>query len=393
MKAVQNLSLIRMIAAGLFLMMIVGCAQQVTVDEVEVSVQQESEKLASQFEVMERDLALLYQGEKITHPPRQVGRLRVDQINALQAGYYAIDEGNYAEGIKKLEALLETELNTNEQGDAWGLIAYGYYMAGDFDESINAWNTLLGIEPIKINVEQKALRALYQLYFRQRRLEETVTVIDRLLVLNGELVPELTHAKAIALFELKDWSAVLKNISASQEVARKKEQPVLRRWLIHKYGAYVELGDTASAAAVLAEIKDNYTDDGEYERLLALSPGEMRVLTGEPGGKKPRPKLISHVTPIYPEEAMGSGMVGWVMLLFTVDETGNVQNPVVVENCAAPNQGDKPQCAHSPNAIFDQAALNAIRQSKYEPVVMDGVATTSQALTRVEFWFNSTTNN
>jgi|TARA_B110000196_G_C21137496_1_gene661935 hypothetical protein len=77
----------------------------------------------------------------------------------------------------------------------------------------------------------------------------------------------------------------------------------------------------------------------------------------------------------------------------TADEIGNVQNPVVVENCAAPNEGDKPQCAHSPNAIFDQAALNAIRQSKYEPVVMDGVATTSQGLTRVEFWFNSTTNN
>ncbi len=393
MKAVQNLSLIRMIAAGLFLMMIVGCAQQVTVGEAEVAVQQESERLASEMEAIERDLALLYQGEKITHPPRQVGRLRVEQINALLAGRYAIDEGNYADGIEKLEALLETELNTNEQGDAWGLIAYGYYKAGDFDASINAWNTLLGLEPIKMNVEQRALRALYQLYFRQRRLEETITVIDRLLVLKGELVPELTHAKAMVLFELKDWDGVLKNISASQEVARQKEQPVLRRWLIHKYGAYVELGDTGLATKVLAEIKDNYIDDGEYERLLSLKPGEMRVLTGEPGGKKPRPKLISHVTPIYPEEAMRSGLVGWVMLLFTVDETGNVQNPVVVENCAAPNEGDKPQCAHSPNAIFDQAALNAIRQSKYEPVVMDGVATTSQALTRVEFWLNATTNN
>ena len=393
MKAVQNLSLVRMMAAGLFLMMIAGCVQQVTVDEAEVAVQQESERLASELEAMERDLAALYLGEKITHPPRGVDRLRVDQINGLLAGRYAIDAGNYAEGIEKLEVLLQTELNTNEQGDAWGLIAYGYYMAGDFDASIEAWNTLLDIEPIKMNVEQRALRALYQLYFRQRRLEETVTVIDRLLVLNGELVPELTHAKAMALFELKDWDAVLKNISASEEVARQKEQPVLRRWLIHKYGAYVELGDTALAAAVLVEIKDNYTDDGEYERLLALRPGEMRVLTGEPGGKKPRPKLISHVAPVYPEEAIGNGLVGWVMLLFTVDETGDVRNPVVVENCAAVNEGDKPKCAHSPNNIFDQAALSAIRQSKYEPVVIDGVATTGQALTRVEFWLNPITNN
>ena len=393
MKAVQNLSLIRMMAAGLFLMMIAGCAQQVTVDKTEVAVQHDSERLASEMEAMERDLALLYQGEKITHPPRQVGRLRVDQINGLLSGRYAIDAGNYAEGIEKLEVLLETELNTNEQGDAWGLIAYGYYMAGDFDASINAWNTLLDIEPIKMNVEQRALRALYQLYFRQRRMEETVTVIDRLLVLKGELVPELTHAKAMVLFELKDWDGVLKNISVSEEIARQKEQPVLRHWLIHKYGAYIELGDTASAEKVLAEIKDNYTDDGEYERLLTLKPGEMRVLTGEAGGKKPRPKLISHVAPDYPEDAIGSGLVGWVMLLFTVDETGSVQNPVVVENCAAPNEGDKPQCAHSPNAIFDQAALNAIRQSKYEPVVIDGVATTSQALTRVEFWLNPTANN
>ena len=56
------------------------------------------------------------------------------------------------------------------------------------------------------------------------------------------------------------------------------------------------------------------------------------------------------------------------------------------------NEGDKPQCAHSPSAIFDQAALNAIRQSKYEAVVIDGVATASQALTRVEFWLSPTTN-
>jgi TonB family protein len=224
-------------------------------------------------------------------------------------------------------------------------------------------------------------------------LEETATVIDRLLVLKRELVPELTHAKAMVLFELKDWDGVLKNISASEEVARKKERPILRHWLIHKYGAYIELGDTAAAAKVLAEVKDNYTDDGEYERLMSLKPGEMRVLTGEPSGKKPRSKLILHVAPVYPEEAMGSGLVGWVMLLFTVDETGNVKNPVVVENCAVLNEGDKPQCAHSPNAIFDQAALNTIRQSKYEPVVIDGVATTSQALTRVEFWLSPTTNN
>jgi serine phosphatase RsbU (regulator of sigma subunit) len=118
MKAVQNISLLRMMATGLILMMVAGCAQQATVDEAEVAVQQESDRLASEMEAMEQNLALLYQGEKITHPPRLLDRLRVDQINGLLAGRYAIDEGNYAEGIDKLEALLETELNTNEQGDA-----------------------------------------------------------------------------------------------------------------------------------------------------------------------------------------------------------------------------------------------------------------------------------
>lgn len=231
MKEVQKLSLVGIMATGLFLMTITGCTQQLTVDEAAVVAQLKAERAMRQAEIeaTERDLAALYRGEKITHPPRPVSPLRVDQINGLLRGRDEINAENYAAGIMQLEALLETDLNTNEQGDAWGLIAYGYYMAGDFDASIDAWNTLLDIKPIKMKVETRALRALYQLYFRQRRLEETIAVIDRLLVLNGELYPSLTHAKAMALFELRDWDAVLKNIAATEEVARRQEQPVLRQ--------------------------------------------------------------------------------------------------------------------------------------------------------------------
>ena len=79
-------------------------------------------------------------------------------------------------------------------------------------------------------------------------------------------------------------------------------------------------------------------------------------------------------------------MVGWVMLLFMVTEKGTVDNPVVVDNCATILKKDKTLCENTPNNIFDQAAIEAIKKSRYRPVMVEGVAVPSEAVARVEFY-------
>ena len=63
------------------------------------------------------------------------------------------------------------------------------------------------------------------------------------------------------------------------------------------------------------------------------------------------------VAPTYPRRALRRGLEGWVIIEFTVDKTGKVIDPMVVES--------------NPPNVFDNAALKAVLRFKYKPRVVD----------------------
>ena len=63
------------------------------------------------------------------------------------------------------------------------------------------------------------------------------------------------------------------------------------------------------------------------------------------------------VAPTYPRRALRRGLEGWVIIEFTVDKTGKVVDPIVVES--------------NPPSVFDDAALKAVLRFKYKPRVVD----------------------
>lgn len=67
---------------------------------------------------------------------------------------------------------------------------------------------------------------------------------------------------------------------------------------------------------------------------------------------------IVKVAPIYPSGAQSRGVEGWVLLEFTVTETGAVRDPVVLEA--------------EPSGTFDEAAKRAVVKFKYKPRVENG---------------------
>ena len=64
------------------------------------------------------------------------------------------------------------------------------------------------------------------------------------------------------------------------------------------------------------------------------------------------------VTPVYPPRAQEKGIEGWVVVEFTVTESGSVADASIVDA--------------SPKRIFNRAALRAIRKWKYKPKIVDG---------------------
>jgi protein TonB len=82
-------------------------------------------------------------------------------------------------------------------------------------------------------------------------------------------------------------------------------------------------------------------------------------------------KRTRTVNPVYPESARKRGVEGWVELAFTVTTNGTVED-VEVRNA-------------SPANVFDDAAVRAIRQWRFEPVERNGERVSQRAMVRLKF--------
>lgn len=67
---------------------------------------------------------------------------------------------------------------------------------------------------------------------------------------------------------------------------------------------------------------------------------------------------IVRVAPQYPDRANRRGIEGWVLLGFTITETGGVRDPVVLDA--------------EPGGIFNRSALRAVAKFKFHPKLVDG---------------------
>jgi TonB family protein len=82
-------------------------------------------------------------------------------------------------------------------------------------------------------------------------------------------------------------------------------------------------------------------------------------------------KRVREVPPVYPREAERLGIKGWVDVEFTIAPDGTTQD-VVVRNA-------------QPQSTFDQAAIDAVKRWRFEPVVRDGAAVPQRAAMRIRF--------
>lgn len=68
---------------------------------------------------------------------------------------------------------------------------------------------------------------------------------------------------------------------------------------------------------------------------------------------------IVKVAPVYPSRALSRGLEGYVIVEYTVTETGSVRDPMVVE---------------SSSSLFERAAVESALKYKYKPRVINGEA-------------------
>lgn len=69
------------------------------------------------------------------------------------------------------------------------------------------------------------------------------------------------------------------------------------------------------------------------------------------------PKPLARITPLFPQEALESGLAGAVRLEMFIDEKGEVESLRVLDSTAP--------------GIFDQAAIDAFEHQKFKPGIKD----------------------
>ena len=82
-------------------------------------------------------------------------------------------------------------------------------------------------------------------------------------------------------------------------------------------------------------------------------------------------KRVREVPPTYPREAERQGISGWVDVEFTIAPNGTTQD-ITVRNA-------------QPLRTFDQAAVDAVKRWRFEPVVRGGAAVEQRAAVRIRF--------
>jgi TonB family protein len=133
--------------------------------------------------------------------------------------------------------------------------------------------------------------------------------------------------------------------------------------------------DSAGASRWLAEARNADAD----EKALANTESEIASARAAAAAAAEGPELVAaaslnklrHVDPRYPQAARDRELAGWVDLEITVRSDGSVDDVTIVQS--------------QPAEVFDQAAMDAVRQWRYEPVVRNGKAVAQRTRVRIRF--------
>ena len=118
-------------------------------------------------------------------------------------------------------------------------------------------------------------------------------------------------------------------------------------------------------AGVYAQLEYLYEEKGDRP-----AAADMRQRRLQRAGA---PELVPlfRVMPRYPRDALRRRVNGWVDMLITQRPDGTVSKVEVIGS--------------EPAGVFDQAAIDAVRQWKFKPRVIDGQAVDSRGRQRLEF--------
>ena len=155
-------------------------------------------------------------------------------------------------------------------------------------------------------------------------------------------------------------------------IAVRTEQQQLASVFLERTRTALATGDVETARAFLSRVDSlvpNMPATKSLQTQLAAAQQERNFAANIVQAKTL--KRVREVPPTYPREAERLGLSGWVDVEFTVAPDGTTQDLVV--------RGAQPL------RTFDQAAMDAVKRWRFEPVMRDGAPVRQRAAVRIRF--------
>ena len=137
--------------------------------------------------------------------------------------------------------------------------------------------------------------------------------------------------------------------------------------------------DTEKNLKLLADIK-NLTYYGQInldplERLdVSIAKPKANFKAGGSGFKDKSYIPLFKVIPIYPRRAQERGTMGYVIVEFTITESGVVEDVIPIEGYCSNSDPNDPATEFRPCTMFNSASARAALKLKYKPKIVDGKA-------------------
>jgi len=279
-------------------------------------------------------------------PPQDNARFYIEAARALAPGDTAVQQA-VQELIARLKGEAREALGAKKDEQAELLITAA---AG------------LGADPTEVS----ALRGEAQQLRSASRSEEltrlSATFNERLE--HGALLDPATDSAHFYLTQLMQQAADdpatqrarsaygARVLDEARNALRAQDFPGTRRWLAEARAASADAAAISRLEAALTVAQD------EAQQATAFVDASSLTRT-------------RYVAPQFPDVARARGIDGWVDLQFVVGTDGAVGDVAVV--------------GAQPVGIFEQAALDAVRHWRYQPVLHDGQAVSQHARVRLRF--------
>lgn len=276
-----------------------------------------------------------------------------------------------------------------------------YYLGTDnYPEAIRSFEQVLTIATLREDIRLRTLRSLGQLYAAVENWEASIRFYQQWREASPEEDQVTFRGLSYAHYQLEQFSDALPNWLSYMELVKTSGGELGRDAYAYLNGLYFTLEDFDSALELTKEMILLFNEPVDWQNLRALfktldsktldtqqnAAQAESELIGAMGANGLEPQIsqatvvpadggylpLIAAAPQYPARAAQSGVEGWNLLAFTVDEEGNVIPETIKVKDADPSK------------LFNRASIRAASKFKYQPRIKDGQR---MAVTGVEYLF------